>query len=225
MYFDIIQTMLPEIRPSLLNPHESLRETIKKYCALPHYGSIPGLLEKQAEIQTIYNENAQGFYETNRDNAWSAAQANDYTIATKYCVSALKQLDELSFSDHDKKAIRLLLTRRLGRVYEHWATFGLEHEPLENPVRQKKFVAAAFLYMQADFELGGITEYAGRAGEALRGAQLFNEGNDLIRAFWGLGTIITSDPVVIAENIADKKRGVSEKNGACTVDTWSKYFT
>lgn len=217
--------MLPEARPSLLNMQEPLKDTIKRYCALPHYGNILGLLDKQNEIQTIHDETAQAFYDTHRENAWSAARAKDYMTATTFCVTGLKQLETLPYTEHDKKATRILLTRRLGRVYEHWATFGLETVPLENPDRQKKFVTAAFLYMQADFELGGITEFAGRAGEALRGARLFDEGDTLMRAFWGQDAIITSDPVVIAEHIADKRRGPSESTGGATVDTWGKFIT
>jgi hypothetical protein len=108
---------------------QQLPELIDRYIHLPNYMNIPNLLEQQKEIQAIQDPSANIFYEIARENGWAAVRARNYDQAISVVGNALNVLSTQGFTDHDKKAIEILLTRRFGKIYEHLATFGEENKP------------------------------------------------------------------------------------------------
>lgn len=201
---------------------QQLPDLINRYVRLPNYIKVPRLLEKQKEIQAIHDPSASIYYENARSNGWAAARAGDYDQALSIVGNALNELPNQNFPDHDKTAIEILLTRRFGRIYEHQATFGEEEKPLSDIGRRTHFLLAAYHYIQADFELGGITEFAGRASEAFAGAGMPKLQSVLLRTFFGENTIINPPTEEVVELICQLRKVGHEETGGGSISYWGK---
>jgi len=213
---DILKT------PNLNLAEARIVDLVNLYIKLPNYGDNPSLHALQAEAQTFENTQAQNYYDTVRTNAWTAAkEQQNYGTAINIVTRAMSELGQQPFSAHDKKAIDIFLLRRLGRIYEHQATFGQEQLPLNNPDRRKNYLLAATLYMEADFELDGITDFSARICEALIGAGKPDLGMKALKAFYG-NDITIGTPQLVADRLSDKNKVLTEVTAALGIELWDK---
>lgn len=210
--------------PEDLSPKDiesQLPSLISDYLTLPHGGNENGVLQQET-IQTFTSQKAQNYYEIAKENAWTAAKGGKYDEGVKIAKSALRQLHDQKFSSDDERAAKILLTRRLGRIYEHQATFGEGKLPQTHPGRRQHFIQAAFYYMEADKEMGLMTEFAGRAAEALGGAGLGDVSVLLLTAFFGDNLLINPSSQDVATLISNSRKIVGQKTGGGNFQFWGK---
>lgn len=204
---------------------DAFREEYSKVCRdffkLPSYVGRSDLFEKQNQTQHIGSIKAETYYIINRDSAWKKAKEEKrYPEAVKQIQTALDTLPEMKFDKHDTRAIKIFFLRRLGKIYEHWATFGESHKNQNYPEKQKHFLLATYNYILGEIELGVMTEYASRISECLRGMGLFEPASQFDKAFWGPNVTCASDDIDI--NIL-KQRGQrtdSESSGGAIMENW-----
>ncbi len=184
----IITATKPEQRPFIRGGdlRRELPNVIKDFFKLPSYMGSSKLFDQQTEIQKINRPSADMYYQLVKNTAWKAAkEQGNYPEAIDIVKTNLEHLKQEGFDKHDNKAITIFFLRRLGRIYEHWATFGEKDIPTENSEKRGHFLLAAYYYMLGDLELGVMTEFANRVGESLKGMGLFGEAFNFDKAFWG----------------------------------------
>lgn len=198
---------------------------VADYLRLPSYKGKRDLFEQQSSIQEIRNPAAEAHYAMIRDNASKmAVEEGKYSEAVALIKENLEGLNDKGFDSHDSKAIKIFFLRRLGYIYEHWATFGEKDKPRTDLNRRKHFLLAAYHYMLGDIELGVITEYASRISESLCGIGLFEQARLFDVAFWGPNiSYVTGDQPLDIELLRQKavsEVGVQETGGITVEDWW-----
>lgn len=199
-----------------------LPNVIKDYFRLPSYMGSDKLFEQQTATQLIKSPSAEMYYQLVKNTAWkSAKEQGNYPEAINIVKTNLEHLKQEGFDRHDSRAITIFFLRRLGRIYEHWATFGEKDKPTEDAEKRGHFLLAAYYYMLGDLELGVMTEFASRIGESLRGMGLFGKAINFDKSFWGANIILMGDDEV--SKLRGKRSGnvnVVQKSGGAIVEEW-----
>jgi len=198
-----------------------LPKVVDDFFKLPPYTGRHDLYDLQTETQKIYSPVAEDHYLRVKESAWDTARNDhNYPDAIGQMRTALTALPEQGFDEHDSKAIRIFFLRRLGRIYEHWATFGEKDKQLDDPDRKAHFLLAAYNYMLGEIELGVMTEYSGRVSESLRGMGSFDLASAFDRAFWGPNIAYISDNVDTQILKQKGSQTSSEQSGGAIVEGW-----
>jgi len=200
---------------------EGFASTLRAYFTLTPYTGSEDLYNQQTEIQQIKNPAAEFFYTAVRKQAWKLAKEDGkYPEAIAMVKTNLDNLKDQGFDSHDNRAITIFFLRRLGRIYEHQATFAEKDKPGNDPGRQAHFLSAAYYYMQGDIEMGIMTEYSGRISESLRGAGFFEPASQFDTAFWGRVVYVDKEKL---EALKGKRTGnvsVAQKSGGAIMEEW-----
>jgi len=200
---------------------ERFSDAVRNYFALIPYSKSEDLFKQQTETQKIKNPAAEFYYEAVRKQAWKLAKEDGkYSEAITMVKTNLNNLKDQGFDEHDSKAITIFFLRRIGRIYEHQATFGQKDKSFDDPERQENFFSAAYYYMLSDIELGIMTEYSGRISESLRGAGFHEAASQFDTAFWGKVVYMGGKE---ADELKNRRRGnvsVAQQSGAAKMEEW-----
>lgn len=200
---------------------EKFADAVRNYFTLIPYSKSEELFKQQTEIQEIKNSSAEFYYEAVRKQAWKLAkEEGKYPEAINMVRENLDHLKDQGFDDHDTKAITIFFLRRLGKIYEHQATYGQKEKSFDDPDRQANFFSAAYDYMLGDIELGIMTEYSGRISESLRGAGFHDAASQFDTAFWGKVAHIGDKGM---EELRNRRRGnvsVAQQTGGVKMEEW-----
>ena len=195
---------------------------VSDYFRLTPYTGRSDLFDQQTAIQQFESPVAEAQYNLVKDFAWKLArQQGKYPEAVQVMRTNLKTIQQEGFSPHDEKAIKIFFLRRLGRIYEHWATYGEKEKPFSDASKKSYFLMATYYYMLGDIEMGIMTEFASRIAECLRGMDEFEAGKQFDMVFWGQNIHYISAINIELEAIKKRgKRESSEESAGVSVENW-----
>lgn len=198
-------------------------EVVRDYFLLTPYTNRPDLFDQQTETQKIYSEQADAWQEETKMTIWSQARDGHYSQAVSNMDEAFHKIGHQNFTAHDARAIEIFFLRRLGKIYEHWSTYGTKKLTMTDEEIGTHYIEACYFYMLSDIELGVMTEFSGRASESLRGAGFHEFASRFDKAFWGENIIYVSPEDEIDLSLL-KSRGQktdNEQSGATSVEIWN----
>lgn len=186
---------------------ENFSAITAKWLDIPAYPELSTGLRVRAEKLT-HLEGAVGVFVDHHKQAVSAlVKQNQYFEALKLVDQRLEDAERM-FAGDDLITARIFTHRRRGWIKEHWASIGeLSKYPLGDSMRTLCFVGGAMDYMQADLELGCVTDYAGRISECFGGAGMYDlQGAAIVKLFGENAVIVGANSIdaLIIRDMASK---------------------
>ena len=151
-------------------------ETITKVTAdwfqLPVYTQIPIVARERLNVLTKLQGDVKGFIEQGSLQAKGLVNEGRHSEALLFMDHRLELVGS-TFTGDEAITARIYTLRRRAYVKEHLATSGeFSKLPSGTPGRTLCFASAAQDYMQADLELGSVSDFALRISECFGGAGL-----------------------------------------------------
>lgn len=150
------------------NPEEA-REITDRWLNLPPYVHLPeGELQRTKSLVELQG-NVEVFVEQQRQDMIPLVKGDQHFDALDLINQRLADAERM-FSGDELLTARVFTLRGRAYIKEHLATFG-GYSKLErdHPFRTVCFLTSAIDYMQADLELGCVTDYGLRISECFGG--------------------------------------------------------
>lgn len=166
------------------NPEEA-RETTDRWLSMPILVRLPEEGIQRAKAIVELKGSIEVFVEQHRQDIIPLVKSGDHFGAIDLINQRLADTQEI-FSGDELLTARIYTLRRRGYIQEHLATYGdYSNHERSHPVRTVCFLSAAKDYMQADLELGCISDYALRISECFGGAGIGDLQRGALTKFFG----------------------------------------
>lgn len=165
--------------------HEETQEVTDRWLALPILVRLPEVDVERAKVLVELQGSVEVFVEQHRKDIIPLVKEDRHFEALDLIDRRLAETEAM-FSGNDLLTARIYTLRRRGYIQEHLATYGgYSQLELGHPFRTVSFLSAARDYMQADLELGCITDYALRVSECFGGARIGTLQRSALTKFFG----------------------------------------
>ena len=151
---------------------EAATDVANRWFQLPAYTEVPKDVLERLKHLTELQGPVKDFVDQHLADVKALLEQSGYNEALVLINQGLSEIDT-RFAGDDSITARVFTLRRRAYIKEANATFGeLSKFPLGNTERNSCFISAAADYMQADLELGSMSDFALRVSECFGGARL-----------------------------------------------------